>query len=66
MYRVSTIDNLFLSFVNICPPRILPMPKGIEYLSSLHAKKLHKPKLPHVDEDRRSTTIVFRVVPLLT
>jgi hypothetical protein len=60
-HRASTIDDFFTSFVNVCLSRILPMSKGIDYLSNLYANNLCKPKPPSVDadEDRRSTTVVF-------
>jgi hypothetical protein len=66
--RTSTIDDLFLSFINVCLPRIVSMLKGIDYLSKLYAKNLRQPKLPYVDadEDQARVTIFFHVVPLLT
>jgi hypothetical protein len=68
VHRASDINDFFTSFVNVCLPHILPMPKGIDYRLNLYAKNLHKQKLPSTDanEDQCSTTIVFRVVPLLT
>jgi hypothetical protein len=66
--RTSTIDDCLTSFVNVCLLHILPMSKGIGYLSNLYVNNLRKPKPPSADadEDRRLTIVVFCVVPLLT
>jgi hypothetical protein len=59
--RALVIHDLFMSFVKVCPPCILLMSKGIDYLLNLYVNNLHNPKPPSVDtdEDRRSMTAVF-------
>jgi hypothetical protein len=40
VFQASVIDDLFSSFINVYTPHILPMSKGIDYLSNIYVKKL--------------------------
>jgi hypothetical protein len=40
VFQASAIEDLFLSFINVYPPHILTMSKGINYLSNIYVKKL--------------------------
>jgi hypothetical protein len=63
VHRSSTIDVFFMYFVNVYPSRILPMPRGIDYLLKLRANNLRKPTPPsaNANGDRFSVTIVTMV-----
>jgi hypothetical protein len=61
VHRAPAINDFFMSFVNVCLSHILPMPKGIGYLSNLYVNNLCKEKPPSIDVDKdwRSMTVVF-------
>jgi hypothetical protein len=50
-HRSSTIDDFFMSFVNVLSFPYFFGAKGIDYLLKLHANNLRKPTPPSADVD---------------
>jgi hypothetical protein len=55
VHRSSTIDNLFMAFVNVYPSCILSMLMGINYLLKNCANNSRKPTPPSVNANGVST-----------
>jgi hypothetical protein len=61
-HRSLTINDFFVSFVNVYPSRIFWMLKGIEYLLKLHANNLCKPTQPFSEANGEWHSMIFVTV----